>query len=89
MNFKYDDIQILSRKKKIWFDPNINLGKPTMFIMFNADLTNHLVITSHTMIDIFTRCNTRHYGTERTRNDEFYIANKPDVEFGLFYTIPH
>ena len=85
MNFIYDDIQILPRKKKMWFDESINLGKPTMFIMFNADLTNHLVIKSATMVDIYTRCDTRHYGTEKTRNDEFYIANKNDVEFGFFY----
>lgn len=87
MDFRYDDIQILPRKKKMWFDTNINLGKPTMFIMFNADLTNHLVIKSPVMVDIFTRCDTRHYGTEKTRNDEFYIAKKLDVEFGLFYTV--
>ena len=84
MNFRFDDIQILPRKKKTWFDESINLGKPTMFIMFNADLTNHLVIRSATMADIYTRCDTRQYGTEKTRNDEFYIAKKNDVEFGFF-----
>ena len=42
--------------------------------MFNKELTNHLAILSETMNNIFRIGNTRNYGTEKTRNDDFYIA---------------
>lgn len=83
-NFAYDDIQILPRKQKFWMEDRYNKGKPTMFVMFNSDLSNHLVITSEKMVEIFTKGNTRCYGTEKTRNDEFFIAKKKDVMFGFF-----
>lgn len=82
--FTYSDIQLLPRKKKFWEDETHNLGRPTMFVMFNQDLSNHLVILSDKMQEIFSKNDTRHYGTEKTRNDAFYIAKKSDVLFGYF-----
>lgn len=83
-DFKYNDIQLLPRKKKFWTEERYHKGKPTMFVMFNIDLTNHLVILSDKMEEIFSKNNTRHYGTEKTRDDAFFIAKKSEVTFGYF-----
>lgn len=82
--FKYDDVQILPRKKKYWTDEGHHKNLPTMFVMFNADLSNHLVILSDDMEQIFENGRTRNYATEKTRNDNFYIAKKSVCKFGYF-----
>lgn len=84
VDFVYHDIQLLPRKQKFWLDPKHHLNKPTMFVMFNSDLSNHLVIMSETMRRIFLGTGTRTYGTTKTRNDNFYIATIDEVIFGYF-----
>lgn len=83
-NFPYNDIQLLVRKPKFWLDPQYNKGYPTTFVMFNNELTNHLVIFSKVMIDIIKRGDTRYYGTEKTRYESFLIANQSEVTFSYF-----
>ena len=60
-------------------------GKKTLFVMFNMSLSNHLVILSETMENIFSKGNTRNYGTEKTRNDDFYIARLDEVKLGFLF----
>ena len=57
--FTFNDVQILPRKRKFWEDTNLNKGKKTLFVMFNMSLSNHLVILSETMENIFSKGNTR------------------------------
>jgi len=44
-NFKYDSVQIPERKKKF-----AGLEVPTLFVMFNEDQTDYLVIKDQTLI---------------------------------------
>ena len=83
-DFTYSDIQLLPRKKKFWVDPTHHLNKPTMFVMFNRDLSNHLVIMSDVMQQIYFGSASRSYGTEKTRNDDFFVAKKSQVLFSYF-----
>jgi hypothetical protein len=84
-NFTFKDVQILPRKRKFWEDETHNKGKRTLFVLFNKELTNHLVILSETMENIFRIGNTRNYGTEKTRNDDFYVARLDEVNIGFLF----
>ncbi len=84
-NFTFNDVQILPRKRKFWEDETHNKGKRTLFVLFNKELTNHLAILSETMNNIFRIGNTRNYGTEKTRNDDFYIARLDEVNIGFLF----
>ena len=42
--FPYKDIQFLPRKKEKWDDPKFTFGKPTHWVLFNRDASQHLVI---------------------------------------------
>lgn len=44
-NFQYDSVQFPERKAKY-----ANLDKPTLFVMFNNDLTSYLVVKSEDLI---------------------------------------
>lgn len=83
-DFPYDDIQLLVRKPKFWTESIYTNGCPTTFVMFNNDLSNHLVIFSNTMIDIIKRGDTRYYGTEKTRYESFLVAKRDEVVFSYF-----
>jgi hypothetical protein len=37
------------------------------------------------MENIFSKGNTRNYGTEKTRNDDFYIARLDEVKLGFLF----
>jgi hypothetical protein len=82
VEFEYSDVQLLPRKKKYWTDEAHHKNKHTLFVMFNRDLTNHLVIKSPKMTEIFSNNKTRNYGTDKTRNDSFYVVKKEDCLFG-------
>lgn len=50
--FPYKDIQFLPRKKEKWDDPSFTFGKPTHWILFNRDATQHLVIFDNVIRNI-------------------------------------
>jgi hypothetical protein len=74
-DFQYPDVQLLTRKKKFWFDENNNvLPIPTTFVMFNSDLSNHIAFLSEAMCIAYKNNIIRNYGTSKTRNDDFIIT---------------
>jgi hypothetical protein len=85
-DFPFKDIQILGRKEKFWTDPAHHKEKPTMLVMFNEDLSNHLVVKSHVMKSLFMNAGTktRNYSTISSRGDEFLILNSRLVVFSEF-----
>jgi len=50
--FPFRDIQFLPRKKEKWDDPRFTYGKPTHWILFNRDASQHLVVFDHVIRDI-------------------------------------
>lgn len=85
--FPYPDIQLLPRKRHFWIDdndPSKQLTK-TMFVMFNAPLTNHLAILSDDARNVYLRNDRVSYGSKISRNDAFYIARHSDVHFGYLF----
>lgn len=85
-NFPFDDIQILPRKRKFWENEIHSKGKPTMFVMFNEELDNHLVISDAMMKELFESENqSRSYASDRSRQEEFLVINRECVEFGKFF----
>lgn len=42
--FPFKDIQFLPRKKEKWDDPEFTYGKPTHWVLFNRDATQHIVV---------------------------------------------
>jgi hypothetical protein len=45
--FPFRDIQFLPRKAEKWSDPRFTYGKPTHWVLFNCDATQHLVVFDH------------------------------------------
>ncbi len=83
--FPYSDVQFLPRKKKYWDLPEHHLDQPTMFVMFNEDLSNHLVIKDKTMRNCFESCGKREHSTIASRNEDFYVIPLSEVTFGHFH----
>lgn len=50
--FPFRDIQFLPRKKEKWDDPRFTYGKPTHWVLFNRDASQHLVVFDHVIRDI-------------------------------------
>lgn len=50
--FPYRDIQFLPRKKEKWDDPVFTYGKPTHWLLFNHDASQHLVVFDHVIREI-------------------------------------
>jgi hypothetical protein len=44
LSFPFDDIQFLPRKYEKWFDEKYNLGHRTHWLLFNKDLSHHLMV---------------------------------------------
>lgn len=42
--FPFKDIQFLPRKKEKWDDPRFTYGRPTHWMLFNRDASQHLVV---------------------------------------------
>ena len=83
--FNFPDIQLLERKSKHWLDPTHNYGLRTMFVMFNRDLSNHLVILAEDAISVYLKNEQRGYaGIAKTRGDKFIICPREIAKFGFF-----
>ena len=87
--FPYKDIQLLTRKRKFWFDDNDNIIEiPTMFVMFNTQLTNHLAIPSGNMVDIYRTNQLRSYGNgygpAKARSDDLLVADISNALIDVF-----
>lgn len=50
--FPYQDIQFLPRKKEKWDDPRFTYGKPTHWLLFNHDASQHLVVFDRVIREI-------------------------------------
>lgn len=84
--FPFADIQLLPRKKKFWFDKQWK-GKPTAFVMFNHDLSHHLVLTNSRMRSIYEGNDRRQYQNLMTRatEDNFYVCPTIYAKMDYFY----
>ena len=87
--FPNKDIQLLTRKRKFWFDEHNNIiSIPTMFVMFNAQLTNHLAITSDNMVEIYNTNKIRSYGNgygpSKSRSDDLLVADISNALVDIF-----
>ena len=86
-DFPFDNVQLLPRKRKFWID-EVNGGKrpiPTLFVMFNNDLSNHLAIHSDDLYEIYSGGDRVNYASCMTRNDNFYVAGLDKVVFGYLF----
>jgi hypothetical protein len=50
--FPFRDIQFLPRKKEKWDDPRFTYGKPTHWLLFNRDASQHLVVFDRVIREI-------------------------------------
>lgn len=76
--FPFKDIQFLPRKKEKWDNPDFTWGKPTHWLLFNHDCSQHLVVFDsviRSLSDIRpVKCQVR-------GNEDLYVIDLSSAQF--------
>ena len=74
--FPFSDVQFLGRKKK-------QAKKDIVFVLFNADLSNHLAIRGDRLLELGVNRKLANKFSDG-REEDFFAISKDDVHFNYF-----